>query len=583
MAVALLAACTQDELAEQGNTLPDGEYPLQIGSVTITAESSEEPWTRVAENETDGMGSHWTGGEEFYVKFEGSDEVGIYKITDAATGAVEDVKPIYWKSTQPANIIAWYAKPQPNAYNGMTLRDQDRNGLAYVLRATANNASYDTYNGMTLRDQDRNGLAYVLRATANNASYDTPVSLQFKHQLAKVRVVTKGTVNVGSIAIQYPPDCSVNEGIVTSGGPRDFLDSYKTYYEGIGTCWEINLPAGNDIEFCRVTPIENSAIMRNAQLTPPVTLEAGKVHTVTITANREGTQTIDLSNGDYTISGDGIYYFSGTASHAIRVTGGSPNIYLEDAQINVSNGNAIDITGGASPTIHVMGEGNSVASTDNTGIAVSGGATLTIEGRSTADMLTATAGNGGAGIGSPLGGTVGGNITIGNVTIHATGGSGNSAFGGAGIGSSGSGNCGDVTIADAVIVANGGDYSSGIGMGYGNTSQPSIGKITITNSDVTAKAGRYASAIGFSYTESVVNPTPDYRAGQIIITTDNLETFLSKLTAGGTAHAEFAAYAQRIGVGSHAIPYPPSLLNQDGSGPWEGVVINGTVYADGYE
>lgn len=132
-------------------------------------------------------------------------------------------------------------------------------------------------------------------------------------------------------------------------------------------------------------------------------------------------------------------------------------------------------------------------------------------------------------------------------------------------------------------MANGGDYSSGIGMGYGNTSQPSIGKITITNSDVTAKAGRYASAIGFSYTESVVNPTPDYRAGQIIITTDNLETFLSKLTAGGTAHAEFAAYAQRIGVGSHAIPYPPSLLNQDGSGPWEGVVINGTVYADGYE
>lgn len=553
MAAILFTACTQDKLAEQGAALPDGEYPLQIGSVTITAESSEEPWTRVAENETDGMGSHWTGGEEFYVKFEGSDEVGIYKINDAATGAVEDVKPIYWKSTQPANIIAWYAKPQPNAYNGMTLRDQDRNGLAYVLRATA-----------------------------NNASYDTPVSLQFKHQLAKVRVVTKGTVNVGSIAIQYPPDCSVNEGIVTSGGPWDFLDSYKTYYEGIGTFWEINLPAGNDIAFCRVTPIENSAIMRSVPLTSPVTLEAGKVHTVTITANREGTQTIDLANEDYEINGDGIYYFSGTASHAIRVTNGNPDIYLEDAQISVSGGSAIDITGG-NPTIHVRGEGNTVASTDNTGIAVSGGATLTIEGRSTADMLTATAGNGGAGIGSPLGGTVGGNITIGNVTIHATGGSGNSAFGGAGIGSSGSGNCGDVTITDAVIMANGGDYSSGIGMGYGNTSQPSIGKITITNSDVTAKAGRYASAIGFSYTESVVNPTPDYRAGQIIITTDNLETFLSKLTAGGTAHAEFAAYAQRIGVGSHAIPYPPSLLNQDGSGPWEGVVINGTVYADGYE
>ena len=328
--------------------------------------------------------------------------------------------------------------------------------------------------------------------------------------------------------------------------------------------------------------LTSDPISTPCDLTTPITLEAGKVHTITLTVDRKDTKTIDLSNNDYIITDDGIYYFSGTASHAIRVTGGNPNIYLEDAQISVSGGNAIDITGG-NPTIHVRGEGNTVTSTDNTGIAVSGGATLTIEGRSTADMLTATAGNEGAGIGSPLSGTVGGNITIGNVTIHATGGSGNSAFGGAGIGSSGSGTCGDVTITDAVIVANGGDYSSGIGMGYGNTSQPSIGKITITNSDVTAKAGRYASAIGFSYTESVVNPTPDYRAGQIIITTDNLETFLSKLTAGGTAHAEFAAYAQRIGVGSHAIPYPPSLLNQDGSGPWEGVVINGTTYANGYE
>lgn len=540
MAAALLTACTQDELAEQGNTLPDGEYPLQIGSVSIIAESSEEPWTRVTEK-PDGSGSVWQPYDAITVSLDG--ETATYTYDGSAW--TSDT-PLYWKNTQTAEVTAWYPVVET----------------------------------VDLSDQS-SGLVYVLRATADNANHNTPVNLQFEHQLAKVRVVTKGTVNVGSISIQYPDLCVVNEGIVTSGGSRVDLDLYKTYYEGIGTCWEINLPVGN-VEACSVAPIENSAMMMYVQLTSSVTLEAGKVHTITITANREGTQTINLANEDYEINSDGIYYFSGTASHAIRVTGGNPNIYLEDVTISVSSGSAIDIQGG-NPTIHVRGERNTVASTDNTGIAVSGGATLTIEGRSTADMLTATAGNGGAGIGSPLGGTVGGNITIGNVTIHATGGSGNSAFGGAGIGSSGSGNCGDVTITDAVIMANGGDYSSGIGMGYGNTSQPSIGKITITNSDVTAKAGRYASAIGFSYTESVVNPTPDYRAGQIIITTDNLETFLSKLTAGGTAHAEFAAYAQRIGVGSHAIPYPPSLLNQDGSGPWEGVVINGTVYADGVD
>ena len=136
MAVLLLSACSQDELGEQGTALPDGEYPLQIGSVSITAEASEEPWTRIAENETDGMGSHWTDGDEFYVKFEGSDEVGTYRITDAAAGTVEAVTPIYWKNTQPANIIAWYAKPKPDDTNNgrIFLNNQEDNGLVYVLR-----------------------------------------------------------------------------------------------------------------------------------------------------------------------------------------------------------------------------------------------------------------------------------------------------------------------------------------------------------------------------------------------------------------------------------------------------------------
>lgn len=542
----LFTACTQDELAEQGNTLPDGKYPLQIGSVSITAESSEEPWTRVAEK-PDGSGSVFQDGDRIGVRIGDNEETGVYiiKVDDAGNVTVEPDKPVYWKNTQTADVTAWY----PADRSSVDLGFQPQN----------------------------NTMTYVLHGTGTG-NHQSPVTLKFTHQLAKVRVVAKGTAEVRNISIQHVPRiCYIDEGIIT--GQETLLNDIwmlPVEREGIGTCWEASVGPDAEIKYFSLDGMD-------CDLTSSVTTQAGALHTITITANSEGTQTIDLSTltDTHEINDNGTYYVTGTGSYGIKVTNGNPNIYLEDAQISVSDGNAIDIQGG-SPTIHVRGE-NSVSSADNTGIAVSGGATLTIEGRSTADMLTATAGNGGAGIGSPLGGTVGGNITIGNVTIHATGGSGNSAFGGAGIGSSGSGNCGDVTIADAVIVANGGDYSSGIGMGYGNTSQPSIGKITITNSDVTAKAGRYASAIGFSYTESVVNPTPDYRAGQIIITTDNLETCLSKLTAGGTAHAEFAAYAQRIGVGSHAIPYPPSLLNQDGSGPWEGVVINGTVYADGYE
>ena len=42
-AALLLSACSQDELTENSTTLPEGEYPLQIGSVTLTAEVSEQP------------------------------------------------------------------------------------------------------------------------------------------------------------------------------------------------------------------------------------------------------------------------------------------------------------------------------------------------------------------------------------------------------------------------------------------------------------------------------------------------------------------------------------------------------------
>lgn len=421
MAAILLAACSQDELAEQGNTLPEGEYPLQIGSVSITAESSEEPWTRVAENETDGMGSHWTDDEEFYVKFEGSDEVGIYKITDAATGAVKPVKSIYWKSTQPAKIIAWYANPQPNEANWMYFDDQDRDGLAYLLRAE------------------------------QTAAYgDTPVSLQFTHQFAKLRVVTKGTAEVGQIIARDAHTwCLVQDGEITrSLGSHSYM--YKTEYEGIGTCWEINA-APCDIEIFDVSPEGEPLFQRACRLDSPTTLAAGTLNVVTITAHRQGTQTIDLLNEDCIINDDGTYYFSGTASHAIRVTGGKPNIYLEDAQISVSVGNAIDITGGASPTIHVMGEGNSVSSSYGAGIYVAENSTVTITGRDRNDVLTAQAGGNAAGIGGCSNNQDCGSINISNVTVIARG-SQMSAIS-PGIGSTSTNQCGQITIDNAIVHA----------------------------------------------------------------------------------------------------------------------------------
>ena len=55
LAAFTLAACTQDELAEQGTALPEGAYPITIASVQV---AEALPQTRVTET-SDGMGSTW--------------------------------------------------------------------------------------------------------------------------------------------------------------------------------------------------------------------------------------------------------------------------------------------------------------------------------------------------------------------------------------------------------------------------------------------------------------------------------------------------------------------------------------------
>ena len=495
MAAILLAACSQDELAEQGNTLPDGEYPLQIGSVSITAEASEEPWTRVGES-TDGQSSVWKGDEEFYVKFEGSDEVGIYKITDVATGAVEPVKSIYWKSTQPANIIAWYAKPKPD----------------------------DTNNGrIFLNNQEDDGLVYVLRAEQTATYGETPVTLKFKHQLAKVRVIIKGTVDIVKVELvnlsyNLPFYCDVKEGeIVNIGSERGFF-MHRTDYEGIGTCWEANLPPCSVQQFMVMSEAGGSSYFN---IDNSVTLEAGKVHTITITAVIDGTQTIDLSTLTDTrvINDNGTYYVTGTGQYGIRVTGGSPNIYLEDAEISVPSGPAIDIQGG-NPTIHVRGE-NTIGTGGSlfnyaAGIYVAQGSSVTIEGSGTSDVLRVTGGADGAAIGgySPALNSHNpcGDITIHNVTLYAYASNAYLNNLPIGIGSTGTTACGKIEITDAIVHARG--YSSL------NESTPAIGaysgvpQIVISGSTIHAHRGSYGTTSFADYIGRGGN-TIEYQGGQI--------------------------------------------------------------------
>lgn len=483
MAVALLAACTQDELAEQGNTLPDGQYPLQIGSVSITAEASEEPWTRVTEK-PDGSGSVWQPDDAITVSLDGETATYTYDGSAWTSDA-----PLYWKNTQTAEVTAWY----PATDGALDLGGQD------------------------------NGLVYVLRATADNASHNTPVNLQFEHQLAKVRVIVKGTADVIDVEpMNVPIDCDVKEGEIVNTGTIMIRNHpmFKTTYEDIGPCWEINLPPSPDYQIKNFRVFTSDPIDIQCDITPSITLEAGKVHTFTLTVHRKDTKTIDLSNGDYTISDDGTYYFSGTASHAIRVTGGNPEIYLEDAQISVSSGNAIDITGG-DPTIHVKGNDNEVSSSDGAGIYVAEGYSVTITSDDkTANSITLT-GKGGAGIGGYLASgqhSACGNIIIQNVTVIASSSYSLGMQGyNPGIGGSGNAACGKISITNAIVYAYGSNGpnqgSPAIGAGLDDSMNPgSVPTIQIETSDIYAHRGNYADYIGQSGDRN--NSRGDFQFGQ---------------------------------------------------------------------
>ena len=482
MAAILFTACTQDELAEQGNTLPDGQYPLQIGRVSITAEASEEPWTRVTEK-PDGSGSVFQDEDRIGVRIAGSEETGIYiiNVDDAGNVTVEPETPVYWKSTQTAEVTAWY----PAEASSVNLGFQHRNGLTYVLHGTG---------------------------TGNHQS---PVTLGFTHQLAKVRVVTKGTAQVRNISIRNVPTFyTIEEGKIT--GQDTYLSDIpmlRVEREGIDTYWEASVGPGAEIKYFDLGGM-------NCALNTPVTTQAGALHTITWTVNNEGTTTIDLLNEDCIINDDGTYYFSGTASHAIRVTGGKPNIYMEDAQISVSGGNAIDITGG-DPTIHVKGNDNEVSSSDGAGIYVAEGYSVTITSDDkTANSITLT-GKGGAGIGGYLASgqhSACGNIIIQNVTVIASSSYSLGMQGyNPGIGGSGNAACGKISITNAIVYAYGSNGpnqgSPAIGAGLDDSMNPgSVPTIQIETSDIYAHRGNYADYIGQSGDRN--NSRGDFQFGQ---------------------------------------------------------------------
>lgn len=442
----LLASCSQDG-EPAGEALPDGQYPLQIASVTLDVEGTEQPWTRITET-ADGSGSTWTGGEQIGVRI-GTGTPGTYAVQ--ADGTVTATEPAYWQSTAATYVYAWYPMEET----------------------------------VSLADQT-GGLAYVLQTPDVAATYGQPVSLAFTHKLAKVRVVLGGTQarQVTQVEVNNYTRCSNNKGSLAYNGNDQ---GWIKMHQADATTWEANVIPSPQIDPANFIRLNGTAMATNLTGLPSM-LVAGQMYTVSLTVGEPV-----LQDGA-TLTEPGTYTMQGTYTQGITIQGDGITVVMDGATVSTSG---IGINVQSDATIQVSGAGNTITSSGNAGIYVAEGSTVTIEGSGRDDQLTARGGNGGAGIGgclsSPYNEVSCGNITIRNVTVYSYGSiRGDMA---AGIGSTGDASCGAIAIDNAAVHAYGADLefhaTPAIGSGFPSAMTPtSIPKVTITGqSEVHAHRG----------------------------------------------------------------------------------------------
>ena len=467
VAALLLSACSQDELAENSTALPEGEYPLQIGSVSLTAEISEQPWTRVSENPADGMSSVWTHDDKIGVRIGDDEETGIYVVKLDAEGTVMEVvpeKPVYWKDKQPATITAWYPVKEELDF--------------------------------THQDQ---GLTYLLQATGDGNYQSTPINLNFTHQLAKVRVKLKGdkACEVRQVYVRsYPKTTNTQGEPGANEGTPDYYPMREANYGG-ETYWEANLLDGYlkaDDTF-RVSKDGNSFVQ--VTLDADVPIKAGQVHTITINVE-QAPKEIDLDTYEgptLAVSGKTILKGNGQQKNLQVTVEADAEVTLEDVVLAPSaTGNAITCNGDATITLvgnnNLTAKSNGNVETYGSGIYVKSG-TLTINGNGSLNISREYAASDFWSVGAGIGAGNGANILIesGDISISEVPAAGSSS--GAGIGSTTQENCGNITIKGGTIRIGKPSWRSAC---IGSASYKSCGDITISGEStvITFTQGDYA-------------------------------------------------------------------------------------------
>ncbi len=263
-ALLLSAACSQDDLT--GSTsLSEGAYPLEIGSVSITAEVDEGSSTRVSES-TDGASSVFQENDAVTVQL--GDQTATYTIAD---NNLTSTSPLYWQNTLDATVAAWYPS---NVSEAISLADQSK-ALAYVISAST------------------------------TGNYQSPVSLTFSHQLAKVRIKLSGTVasSITSVEVYSSTSCSFDPTtqMLTAGEEQAYIKMMAcTYEEGDETfaCWEANVVPGEIATPGTFIRLNGSIIVPFSAITE---LVAGNVYTIDITIGDVDIQTASDGTVTYVV------------------------------------------------------------------------------------------------------------------------------------------------------------------------------------------------------------------------------------------------------------------------------------------
>ena len=525
-ALLALAACSDDDGLTSGN----GQ-----GEVRITTHISGAQ-TRAPQLGIDGSGN-----------FEKGDALNLVVYGKEATPYTPDylveTTTLYWEDIKNATglngfytFAGWYSEDK-------TLKLQDNNSFSFNVAEAATDEQKD-----------------LLLATPTQVNEGDPVKLVFRHAMHKLVVnlsygegfdnVDKSAITVKPVGMNAAATIDVKAGTVTVGEASATKGDYDAKTLSNNSCsfilapqklqagaeWlQIQVTEGQTISFHVPEQIVDGNTDTAVSLTQ---LNSGETLTLNLTIKRTNFNDIAIELTGCTISGwelgasyeenvpipdnrvkvyvnlaelteeyvindDECYVFSGSGSYGIKVTGGIPDINLENAQISVASGNAIDITGG-NPTIHVRGENTiGIGSSDNyaAGIYVAQGSSVTIEGSGTSDVLRVTGGMDGAAIGgystdvnshNPCG-----DITINNVTLYAYASYDYMFNLPIGIGNNGTAACGKIEITDAIVHA----------WGYGAPpeSTPAIGaysgvpQIVISGSTIHAHRGSFGNSCFADY------------------------------------------------------------------------------------